>query len=168
MVNEANKQALGADAAALLDNAVAASLSTISAKSIGKADVGVPYGSLVLIGQDPADGAPILLLSDLARHTQNLLADPNGSLLLAQPPKDAQSALEAARLTLMGRFLQLRGESLTDSVRAAYLTRHPDAEIYADFADFSFWKLQVLGAHLVAGFGKITEIPVNSLIYKRF
>ncbi len=151
----------------ILDSEPLGSLSTLAAQSIGDAAKGAPYASLVLVGQDPADGAPILLLSGLARHTQNLKADPRGSLLLVPELAAGEGPLEGARLTLLGRFCVVEGDSMTDSVRSAYLQRHADAETYVDFADFDFWRMQVEGAHLVAGFGRITEIPVNSLILRR-
>jgi len=166
--NQNQTNSLQDEARVILDGTTQASLSTLAASPIGGAGVGAPYASLVLVGQDPADGAPILLLSKLARHTQNLLADPCGALLLVPKPDAGQGPLEGARLTLMGRFSAIEGDSGQESVRAAYLARHHDAGLYVDFADFGFWRMTVEGAHLVAGFGKITEIPVNSLIFKRF
>ena len=62
---------------------------------------GWPYGSLVLVAADH-DASPILLLSTLAEHTKNLLADSRVSLLfdgtagLAEP-------LTGARVTVLGR-----------------------------------------------------------------
>ncbi|MEN8722257.1 MAG: pyridoxamine 5'-phosphate oxidase family protein [Alphaproteobacteria bacterium] len=155
----------------ILDSTALGSLSTLAAAPVGDAGAGAPYTSLVLIGQDPADGAPVLLLSGLARHTQNLKKDPRGSLLLAPPTAQGEGPLEGARLTVMGRFCEIgpeSGESDAKLVRQAYLDRHPDAATYVDFGDFSLWRLAIAGAHLVAGFGRITEIPVNSLIFKRF
>ncbi len=41
---------------------------------------GWPYASLVVTACD-SDASPLLLLSDLAQHTRNLVADPRVSLL---------------------------------------------------------------------------------------
>ena len=45
---------------------------------------GGPFGSVAPYGVDGA-GQPTLLISRLAVHTRNLLADPHASLLVAEP-----------------------------------------------------------------------------------
>ena len=46
---------------------------------------GFPFGSVMPYGLD-ADGRPLFLISNMAMHTQNLLADPSASLLVMQNP----------------------------------------------------------------------------------
>src|SRR6201993_3574926 len=61
---------------------------------------GDPYCSLVNVASH-ADGAPILLISRLALHTRNILADSRVSLMLDErAPGDP---LEGARIMLQGR-----------------------------------------------------------------
>jgi hypothetical protein len=50
------------------------------------------------------------------------------------------------------------------AVRERYLLAQPDAALYADFADFSFWRVEPLGGHLVAGFGRIVDLTSVQLI----
>ncbi|HRD78751.1 MAG TPA: pyridoxamine 5'-phosphate oxidase family protein, partial [Hyphomicrobiaceae bacterium] len=57
----------------LMRRALKASLATLEKGS------GHPYVSLVTVATE-ADGAPILLLSSLAVHTRNLMADSRASL----------------------------------------------------------------------------------------
>jgi hypothetical protein len=45
---------------------------------------GAPFASLVTVATTP-EGEPILLLSDLARHTQNIARDKRAGLLLVAP-----------------------------------------------------------------------------------
>lgn len=122
---------------------------------------GAPYGSLVLSATCP-DGAPLLLLSRLAVHTGNLLHDPRASLLY-----DATGALEepltGARLSLVGAIQPVAANSMA-ICRTRFLARHPSAAAYADFADFSFYRLQPDRAHLVAGFGQIGWIEGANLL----
>ena len=59
---------------------------------------GHPFVSVMPYAPDER-GRPLLLISTLAMHTQNLAADPRASLLVAQPGDDP---LALARLTLMG------------------------------------------------------------------
>jgi putative heme iron utilization protein len=50
------------------------------------------------------------------------------------------------------------------SVAAAYLRRHPEAEMFANFADFAFYRMEIGRAHLVAGFGRIVDIKPKDLL----
>lgn len=116
-------------------------------------DSGCPYVARVAVGQSPA-GEVLTLISDLAHHTRALRTSPDCSLLLGEP-KDKGDALVFPRITLMAKaeFLQRDAPEHPD-IRARYLKTHPKSQLYIDFADFNFVKLQVTGAHLNGGFGK--------------
>src|SRR3954449_7155277 len=60
---------------------------------------GDPYCSLVNVAT-AADGAPLLLISRLAVHTKNILADARASLMLDE--RKAGDPLEGARVMLLG------------------------------------------------------------------
>ena len=64
---------------------------------------GDPYCSLVNVASHP-DGSPILLISRLALHTKNILADARVSLMLDE--RAAGDPLEGARIMLAGRAEQ--------------------------------------------------------------
>ena len=115
---------------------------------------GDPYCSLVNLASHP-DGSPILLISRLAIHTKNILADSRVSLMLDErAPGDP---LEGARIMLSGRA-EVAGEGETDIVRQRYLAAHPSAEDFVSFKDFSFFRIIPSGTHLVAGFGRIVDL----------
>ena len=118
---------------------------------------GAPYASLVTVATLP-DAAPVLLVSRLARHTANILADPRVSLLLGE--SHAGDPLEGARLSLAGR-IATTGDA---AARRRFLARHPTAAGYADFQDFAFWRIEPSGAHLVAGFGRIVDLKARDLM----
>src|ERR1700681_3930832 len=107
---------------------------------------GGPYCSLVNVAT-MADGSPLLLISRLAVHTRNILADPRVALMLDE--RRAGDPLQGARVTLTGTA------AATDDpeMRRRYLERQPEAQMFAGFADFSLYRIAVAGAHLVAGFG---------------
>jgi heme iron utilization protein len=118
---------------------------------------GRPYVSLVAVAS-AFDMSPLLLLSDLAQHTQNIAADPRVSLLFADT--DAASApLAAPRLTLVGQIERC------DDPRAAarFAARHPESAAYADFGDFRLYRVSIERGHLVAGFGRIGWITGGEL-----
>lgn len=118
---------------------------------------GDPYCSLVNVAT-AADGAPLLLLSKLALHTKNILADPRASLMLDER-KDGDP-LEGARVMLMGTLVP----TADANARAAYLRRHPEAEMFAGFADFAFYRMAISRAHLVAGFGRIVDLAAQDIL----
>src|SRR6201996_2027489 len=118
------------------------------------AGTGDPYCSLVTMASAP-DGSPILLISRLALHTRNLLADDRVSLMLDErAPGDP---LEGARIMIAGKAVEA-GEADGALLRRRYLAAHPSAEVFVDFKDFSFFRIQPSGAHLVAGFGRIIDL----------
>src|SRR5215813_12567508 len=95
---------------------------------------GDPYCSLVNVAT-AVDGAPLFLLSNLALHTKNILADGRVSLMLDE--RKEGDPLEGARVMLMGICAKI-GSS---STAGAYLRRHPDAEMFAGFGDFAFYRM---------------------------
>jgi putative heme iron utilization protein len=120
---------------------------------------GVPFGSVAPYGVDPA-GNPTLLISRLAVHTQNLLADPRASLLVTQPGWD-EDPLAGARTTLVGR-VGLVGDAERAAVREDYLSRHENARYWVDFGDFAFYRLTVEDLYYVAGFGAMGWVEADA------
>lgn len=118
---------------------------------------GDPYCSLVNVATTAA-GAPILLISQLAVHTKNILADRRVSLMLDE--RKPGDPLEGARVMLMGTAAVTEDPE----ARRRYLARHPDAEMYAGFKDFAFYEIALKGAHLVAGFGRIVDLAAGDLL----
>ena len=45
-----------------------------------------------------------------------------------------------------------------------YLLRHPEAAKYVDFADFGFWSIAIEHGHMVATFGKISDLTADELL----
>jgi len=119
---------------------------------------GHPYASLVLVATE-ADGAPVLLISRLAVHTRNVEKDPRVTLLFDGTGEEADP-LSGPRVTLRGLLHKTeRPEALK-----RFLARHPSAEGYAGFADFSTYAMDVAGAHFIGGFGRIVDIPRSDLL----
>lgn len=121
---------------------------------------GAPYASLVTVATLP-DGSPVLPLSTLAVHTQHLMADPRCSLLLDSA--GIGDPLTHPRLTVTARAVKASAEERT-AWRTRFLRRHPEAEIYVDFGDFSFWRLDLDGARIIGGFGRIAGLDAADLL----
>lgn len=128
------------------------------------ASEGVPYASLVMVACDH-DGAPLLLLSDLADHTKNIQANPAASLLI-DTTFGRDDPLTGARVTLLGRIKQQDGlDPKKSHAMQRFVRRHASAAFYGGFTDFNLYRMSIERAHLVAGFGKIhwAEQPGLSL-----
>ena len=121
----------------------------------------MPYASLVMMATDQ-QGAPLFLLSDLAEHCKNIKKNPRISVLI-DPRSEANpmgaSPLSALRLTLQGDITPIEA---SPSLKR-YLTRHPDATQYAQFADFHLYRLQATAIHKIEGFGQIDWVKCAGL-----
>ena len=114
---------------------------------------GHPYGSFVVFGLD--EGTPVFLVSHLAEHTRNMLADDRVSLLVAEP--GSGDALARGRVTLVGRAKQLDGEA-AKSARTAYLAANPNASYYIDYGDFSLWGMEIESIRFIGGYGRMSWV----------
>jgi putative heme iron utilization protein len=117
-----------------------------------------PFVSLVLPAQ-AKDGELILLLSDLSDHARNLQRDARASLLL-DGTLELKEPLTGPRLTLIGE-VQVSRDQQGD--KAHYLEVHPEAELYAGFGDFRFYRFRILEGLFVAGFGRIFRLKPEEL-----
>ncbi|ODR95605.1 hypothetical protein AUC70_01525 [Methyloceanibacter stevinii] len=126
---------IAAEARSLVRLSTKGTLATLEAPS------GAPYASLITLATE-VDGSPIFLISTLARHTRNLVADPRAAILLDGTGLGGPGGgdpLQGARLTLSGR-----AERTDDpAARRRFLARQAQAAFYADFPDFSFWRLEI-------------------------
>lgn len=124
-----------------------ASLATLLAEG------GAPYASLVTVALDH-DLSPILLLSELSDHSRNIAADPRVSLLF-DGTDGHPNPQTGPRVTVMGHAVRVDDPRL----RRRFLARHPGAALYADFADFAFWRVVPERAHFIGGFGRAVWFP---------
>ncbi len=125
-------------------------------------ETGAPLASRVGTATD-VDGTPLILVSLLAAHTRALLADPRCSLLLGEAGKG--DPLAHPRISLYCRARQLeRGTPDRERAQRRYLNRNPKAELYVGLGDFSFFRLEIDGASLNAGFGKAYNLTQADLL----
>ncbi len=119
-------------------------LSTFSAKFDG-----YPFGSVAPFVLDH-DCQPIILISNIAEHTKNIIANPKVSLVVFAGTDDLQAN---ARLTLIGEAVKT--DKSDTNLRARYLRYIPQAASYFDMHDFAFYRIQIAQARYIAGFGKM-------------
>ncbi len=117
-----------------------------------------PYASLALTAS-AMDGSPLLLISDLAEHTKNLLRDARLSLLF-DGTEGLEDPMSGTRAGVLGRAVP----SADAGERARFLARHPSAQDYADFHDFRLYRVDIDRARLVAGFGRIRWVSGTDIL----
>ncbi len=123
-----------------------------------KKQKGFPFGSTMPYALD-SSGRPLFLISSMAMHTKNLLADPHASLYVCDSEAHSDP-LGAARMTLIGNAEPIPPDDIA-TARGAYLARHENAKYYVDFADFSFWRLNPIDLYFIGGFGVMGWIEVS-------
>ncbi len=143
----------------------AGTLATLSRKHPGH-----PFASVMPYALD-AGGHPLILISAMAMHTQNLQTDPRASLLVTQPDlrpqrEESGDSLARGRLTLMGEARPVAAADVP-AARAAYLARHAKAGYWVDFEDFSFWRLEVGDVYFVGGFAAMDWVTAADYLAAR-
>ncbi|MEM9724777.1 MAG: DUF2470 domain-containing protein [Pseudomonadota bacterium] len=121
---------------------------------------GAPLASRVGLAAT-IDGAPLFLISELSSHFGALEADARASLLIGEPGRG--DPLAHPRITVIGRAERISDADAREVAKARYLGRHPKAALYADFADFAFWRLRPERASLNGGFGKAYAMSAEDL-----
>jgi len=110
---------------------------------------GHPYTSVTPVST-VVGGSPMLCVSALAEHTQNLRRDRRASLLVRGRVPAGRDPLACPRVTLVG---VAQPHEPTDDEVEHHLAVHPHAADYVGMPDFSWWHLIVRDVRYVGGFG---------------
>jgi heme iron utilization protein len=128
-------------------------LSSFSAKFAG-----YPFGSVMpfVLGHDCQ---PIVLISTIAEHTKNIIANSKVSLLVFAGAEDLHAN---GRLTLVGEAEQL--DKNDADLMARYCRYFPDSIGYLAMHDFQFYRIHIAQARYIAGFGKMSWMDGDEII----
>jgi heme iron utilization protein len=133
-----------------------------AALAVLEPESGWPLASRVSVATDCA-GRPLILVSTLSAHTGGLVADARCALLFGEAGKG--DPLAHPRMTLKCRAERIGRESEDHAgVAQRFLARHPKAALYADFADFSYFRLEPEEASLNGGFGKAYRLARDEVM----
>ncbi|MDO9225563.1 MAG: DUF2470 domain-containing protein [Pseudomonadota bacterium] len=118
---------------------------------------GFPFGSVAPFILDHC-GQPVILISDIAEHTKNIVADPRVSLIVQPYSTDMQVN---GRVTIIGRATRLEEK---DRLAPRYLRFHPQAETYFAMHDFQFYRIEPVRIRYIGGFGRIHWVEPASYL----
>ena len=136
---------------------------TFASIGVVEPGTGYPLVSRIAFGLDPQGGRPVFLASELSFHSKALAHDPRATMLVGEPPAKGDP-LAFPRVTLIGDVTRIdRSSRERDALRAPWLERHPKAQLYIDFGDFHFFKMEVRRANLNGGFGKAFVLDAADL-----
>jgi putative heme iron utilization protein len=135
-VQRAPRRSPAEEARTLLESTTVGALGTLT-------EDGSPWASLVAFSI-LQDGSPVLMISTLAEHGQNLLKDQRASLMVAHPETELDQ-LAHGRVTLTGIAEKAEGE----------LAAIPAANAYERFGDFDLWVLKPDRVRWVGGYGRM-------------
>ena len=132
------------------------------------------YSTFTLAAFD-YDLSPILLLSDLSEHTKNIQKKNSVSLMLCEEKKlykffpkfdnkfsSYEDPMSRPRVTLIGKLKKTKDSN----DRRRFISRHPASNLYANFKDMNFYKMDVKSAHLIGGFAQVKWFTSEDILCK--
>ncbi len=116
---------------------------------------GIPFGTLTPCGVDEK-GYPFVYLSDLAQHSKNIDKNAKGSIMIAKI--DKEDVFNSARITFAGKLVLVTDAKERKKLENIYLKANPEAELFIEFEDFNFYKIEPTHIHYIGGFGDINWV----------
>lgn len=125
---------------------------------------GGPSVSMVLFAASEDGAAFYLHVSRLAHHTQDILADPQCSLLIAESDTGARDPQSLARVTLRGKVLPVSPDAHDyDAARSLYLRKFPESAFMFELGDFALYRIDPDSGRFVAGFARAFNVTREDL-----
>jgi putative heme iron utilization protein len=121
---------------------------------------GYPFGSVAPYCVDQ-DCQPIVYISTIAQHTRNVIANSKVSLTVVEGNSESDDVQARGRLTLLADARPV--DPAETEVRNRYFRYFPSAISYDDTHDFSFFRLMLVRARFIGGFGQIYWLAPEDL-----
>ena len=141
------------NAIALFRSSNTAVLSTLS-----KSTNDYPFGSFVTFVSN-SNRDLFIYASDIAEHTKNILNDARACVTICSISKDDDKQT-SARLSLIGDLIRVPAAE-TDACLSRFFKFLPDSERYSRIHGFNFYKLNILKARWIGGFGQIGWLDIK-------
>ena len=127
--------------------------------ALGTLRAGAPGVSMVPYAFIQHPFAFIVLVSHLAAHTGEMLADGTVGWMVMEPDTGAEQPHALARVSMRGRAEPLTpGDPRHDAARAAYGARFPDRAGLFELGDFKLFAIVPAEVRVIAGFAQAASI----------
>lgn len=117
---------------------------------------GYPFATAVAFATDERH-RPLVLISQLAEHTQDLAGDARASVAVAT----SRTGGEIARASLIGEMRPIEADAL---LVERYLRFHPAAERFLELGDFRFHRFEPRRIRVVGGFAQAGWLDGQQLV----
>jgi putative heme iron utilization protein len=132
--------------------------------SLGTSLNNVPYVSMVSYSYSLDLTEFYVHLSQLAFHTQNILSNPNVSLMICQPETLSNNPQTLARISINGIINAINSSNNDyEKIKDNFLMKNPKSKLYFNLGDFILFKLIVQNARFVAGFGQTYNLSLDDM-----
>ena len=120
-----------------------------------------PYTSFVSLCINE-EGCPIISMSDISLHTQNIKKNNNISLLIPETKIINQNN---KRVTITGNINKITDNNEKEYLKKMYLSYHKEA-FWLKYIDFNLYKMDdIKDIYYIGGFSKATKINIDK--YKK-
>ena len=120
---------------------------------------GYPFGSVVPYIID-RQGQPVILISTIAQHTNNILSDNKVSLIVTEG--DAADLQTVGRVTYIGDARKL--DEQDGDAMERYYEFFPQSRDYHKTHDFDFYTIDLQRVRYIGGFGKIYWLEKDNFL----
>jgi len=123
-----------------------------------------PLASMIAYAPEPNLSGLIILVSQLAQHTRDMLATPRVSLAVTAPDTGEGDPQLLPRASLQGTVAEIARDSDSFATAAAtYVKRFPQSAMRFELADFVLLRLVVDEVRFVGGFARATSFSGEEL-----
>jgi putative heme iron utilization protein len=124
---------------------------------------GYPFGSVTPYCTDERC-RPVIYISQIAQHTQNILADSRVSLTVVEKTLESDDVQARGRVTCIANARSLKEDET--QVRERYFRYFPSSRQYEQTHDFVFFRLELVRVRFIGGFGQIHWVEPDEFMVK--
>ena len=123
---------------------------------------GFPFGSVTPYSLTD-DKHPLILISNIAQHTKNIIKDNRVSLMVLENLQDGtQDPQKHGRASILGRATPL--DSQADEAKYEnYYQQFPESRAYQNTHGFQLYEIKPVRIRYIGGFGKIFWLEPEQL-----
>jgi len=131
---------------------------------LGTLREGAPLVSMIAYLPEDDFSAFYIHVSQLAQHTQAMLADARVGLLISEADDGRTDPQTLARISILGTAERIGTDNTAYfSIRSRYISRFPQSAPLFGFGDFGLWRIVPQSARFVAGFAQAYNLTLDAL-----